>query len=176
MLVTEDLRHLFTYTQAKSVNRKLSSWLKGTLQDRVEFKALAKGFRHEQVNPAYGSQTCPYCDFVDSKNRKKDRFKCLHCGHEDMADRIAAQNYAKRVGDEEIGQYVPYSQVKTILLRRFHRRLETEKSVTVPGWTLDTAESVYPHHFSKPQHRLQPGEATRQTGRSIKERNKINTF
>jgi hypothetical protein len=32
------------------------AWLKGKLQDRIAFKALAEGFRHEQVNPAYGSQ------------------------------------------------------------------------------------------------------------------------
>jgi Putative transposase DNA-binding domain. len=40
----------------------------------------AEGFRHEQVNPAYGSQTCIRCGFVDAGNRNGDRFKCLHCG------------------------------------------------------------------------------------------------
>src|SRR5271163_1702802 len=88
------------------MNRKLSSWLRGKLQDRVAFKALAEGFRHEQVNPAYGSQSCPFCEFVDSRNRKGDRFQCLHCGHEDVSDRIAAQNYAipRAVRKLEFGQ------------------------------------------------------------------------
>jgi len=54
---------------------------------------------HQQVNPAYGSQSCPFCEFVDSRNRKGDRFQCLHCGHENASDRIAAQNYARRFGD-----------------------------------------------------------------------------
>jgi len=144
LLITEDLRHLFTYNNTKVMNRRLSSWLRGKIQERISFKALAKGFRHEQVNPAYGSQSCPECEFVDSKNRIQDRFVCSYCGHEDIADRVAAKNYARRFGDPEIGQYTPYSQVKTILLDRFHRRLEVGQLTTVPGRTLDTVELVHP--------------------------------
>lgn len=150
ILITEDLRHTFTCVHSRQMNRKLSSWLKGKLQDRIAFKALAEGFRHEQVNPAYGSQSCPYCEFVDHRNRKKDRFQCLHCGHEDISDRIAALNYARRFGDPEIGRYTSYRQVKTILLDRFHRRLETGKPVTVPGRTLETVVGMYPPTLSRP--------------------------
>jgi putative transposase len=137
LLITEDLHHAFTYDKPKSVNRRLSSWVRGTLQDRIEFKALAEGFRHEQVNCAYGSQSCPFCDFVDHRNREKDRFQCLNCGHENTSDRVAALNYARRYGDPEIGRYTPYRKVKTILLSRFHRRLEAGQPATVPGRTLD---------------------------------------
>jgi putative transposase len=149
ILITEDLRHTFSYGKTKKVNRKLSHWLRGKLQDRIAFKALAEGFRHEQVNPAYGSQNCPHCEFVDQKNRKEDRFQCLHCGYKDLSDRVAALNYARRLGDREIGRYTPYRQVKTILLDRFHRRLETEQSVTVPGRTLDTAVGMNPPPLSR---------------------------
>jgi putative transposase len=149
ILITEDLRHAFNYDKPKKVNRKLSNWLKGKLQDRIEFKALAEGFRHEQVNPAYGSQSCPHCEFVDQKNRKGDRFQCLHCGHEDLSDRVAALNYARRFGDPEIGRHTPYRQVKTILLDRFHRRLEAEQSATVPGRTLETAVVMDPPSLSR---------------------------
>jgi len=169
LLITEDLRHVFTYDKPKTVNRKFSSWVKGTIQDRIEFKALAEGFRHEQVNPAYGSQTCPNCGFVDSENRKRDRFRCLHCRHEDIADRVAALNYANRYGDQQIGRYTPYVQVKTILLERFHRRLEAEQSATVPGRTLDTVAEAHPppcrEQFTA--RREKP-----RTGRSLRERNK----
>ena len=149
LLITEDLRHTFTYDKPKAVNRRLSSWLRGKLQDRIAFKALAEGFRHEQVNPAYGSQSCPYCEFVDHRNRKSDRFQCLHCGHEDISDRIAALNYARRIDDPEIGRYTPYPQVKIILLNRFHRRLETGQPVTVPGRTLETVAGKYPPSLSE---------------------------
>ena len=149
LLITEDLRHTFKYDKSKQMNRRLSSWLRGKLQDRIAFKALAEGFRHEQVNPAYGSQSCPFCEFVDPRNRKNDHFQCLHCGHEDISDRIAAQNYARRFGDPEIGRYTPYRQVKTILLDRFHRRLETGQPVTVPGRTLETVVEMYPPSLSR---------------------------
>ena len=133
ILVTENLQHTFIYDKPKKVNRRLSSWIRGKLQDRIAFKALAEGFRHEQVNPAYGSQSCPLCEFVDKKNRIGDRFQCLHCRHEDTADRIAALNYARRMNDPEIGLYTPYSQVKIILQGRFHRRVEMGETPDCSG-------------------------------------------
>jgi putative transposase len=51
VLVTEDLRHAFLFDKPKSLNRRFSFWIKGVLQDRISFKALTKGFRHEQVHP-----------------------------------------------------------------------------------------------------------------------------
>ena len=144
LLITENLRHVFKYHKTKAMNRKLSSWLRGVIQNRVSFKALAEGFRHEQVNPAYGSQLCPLCGFVDQKNRIGDKFRCLYCRHEDASDRVAAKNYAKRFGDQEITLYTPYKEVKTILLDKFHRRLEAEQSATVPGRTLETVEGINP--------------------------------
>jgi len=133
ILVTENLRHAFTYDKPKKVNRRLSSWIRGKLQDRIAFKALAEGFRHEQVNPAYGSQSCPHCEFVDQGNRSGDRFQCLHCRHENTADRIAAMNYARRLDDPEIGLYTPYSQVKIILQDRFRRRVEMGETPDCSG-------------------------------------------
>jgi IS605 OrfB family transposase len=144
ILITEDLRARFRYNKSKHLNRKLSYWVRGEIQDRVSFKALAKGFRHEQVNPAYGSQTCPICGFVDKRNRKQDKFVCLYCKHEDVADRVAATNYAKRYRDGNIWRGMPPHQVKTVLLDAFHRRLEKEKSLTVPGRTLDTVKGEHP--------------------------------
>lgn len=147
VLITEDLSHAFTFDKPRSVNRKLSNWVKGVLKDRVQFKGLSKGFRHEVVNPAYGSQTCPKCGYVDSSNRNGDKFLCLHCSHADHADKVAAINYLQRYGDPEITLYTPYRAVKTVLLGRFHSRLETAKAqavaVTVPGRTPDT-EPVAP--------------------------------
>lgn len=39
---------------------------------------------------------------------------------------------------------MPYNQVKSILLKKFHHRLETGLPVTVLGRTLDTVTKVYP--------------------------------
>src|SRR3990167_397312 len=149
LLITEDLRSSFTYNKSKTLNRRLSSWVRGEIQDRISFKALTECFRHEQVHPAYGSQICLFCGFVDNRNRKGDKFRCLHCKHENVADRVAAVNYARRYGDEEIRRHMPCRQVKTILLDRFFRRLETGQPVTVPGKTLETVEERIHRILSK---------------------------
>ena len=133
IVVSENLTHAFSYNRGRTWNRRLSAWVKGELKDRLAFKALAKGFSHQQVNPAYTSQTCFPCGFVDSKNRKGNQFQCLNCRHVSDADWMAATNLKSRYFDRDITRYTPYRAVKKILLERFHRRLETESSGTVSG-------------------------------------------
>ncbi len=135
VLITENLRHVFAFDKPKGVNRKLSSWIRGIIQDRAEFKALEGRSLHKQVNPAYGSQTCDHCGFVWNQNRKGDAFKCLFCGHEAASDRVAAMNYLTRSTDKDIGLYVPYASVKQILVSRFRRRLEC--------WDFDVSPALF---------------------------------
>lgn len=138
-VISESLSHMFDYQHGRTWNRRLSAWVKGTLVERLEFKALAKGFSHKQVNPAYTSQTCPSCSYVDHKNRKGDKFQCLHCRYENHADWVAAMNLRSRYFDREITRYTPYREVKRILQTKFQRRLETDLSGTVSARIPDTA-------------------------------------
>ncbi len=105
--------------KSKKMSRLVSMWTRTILNDRMEFKALAEGFCHKQVNPAYTSQTCPFCGYVHKNNRKGDMFQCLKCGHADVSDRIAAINLLARYNDPEITLYTPKEQVKSVLDRRF---------------------------------------------------------
>jgi hypothetical protein len=75
-------------------------------------------------------------------------------------------------GDRYGKRYTPYWQVKTILLSRFHRRLEAEKSVTVPGRTPDAVQSECPPHFVETILVAGSEKFHVQTGRSLGERNK----
>jgi hypothetical protein len=101
------------------MSRQVSLWPRGILQERTDFKALAAGCRREQVNPAYTSQMCPHCGFVNGKNRNGDRFKCLNCGLEQDADRVAAMNLKARRTGPDITLWTPKERVKIILLDRF---------------------------------------------------------
>jgi putative transposase len=56
------------------------------------YKAENAGIEVILVNPAYTSQMCYECKFVDSGNRNGEAFKCLACGHRDHADTNAAKN------------------------------------------------------------------------------------
>ena len=110
--------------KSKGMSRLVSYWMRGSLKERLEFLALAIGFRHQQVNPAYSSQMCPTCLFVHKDNRKGDLFKCLNCGYTDHADRVSAINLDARVKDNEITVYTPKAVVKSILQARFITSLQ----------------------------------------------------
>ena len=119
----------------------MSRRVRGTIDERLDFKASARGSCRKHVNPAYSSQTCPTCGYLDKKNRNGDTFQCLNCGHRDDADRIAAQNLLARWNDPDITLFTPKERVRTILLDRFTARLreaEGNPSRSVSGWTLGT--------------------------------------
>jgi predicted site-specific integrase-resolvase len=136
-------------------------------------------YTHDQYLEVIGKKSTAkklitYCR-VSSAGQKSDLIS-QRKAIEALSDRVAAMNYARRFGDQEIGLYMPYSQVKTILLDRFHRRLETGQPVTVPGRTLEAVRDIYPQMSFEIGKISQPEETTSKTGRSIRERNKINTF
>jgi putative transposase len=135
---------------SKEISRRVSYWSRSTLKERIEFKASAAGCRREQVNPAYTSQTCPECGYLDKMNRKGDVFQCQKCGHRGAADQIAAQNQKSRYYDRGITLYTPKETVREILLNDYHARLEhrnasssraiedeKNRTMTVPGQTLE---------------------------------------
>lgn len=75
------------------------------------------------VNPAYTSQTCSNCGYVDKKNRKtQESFCCLKCGKKLNADVNGARNVFIRSSDEEITVYKSRKLVLQILIKRYLER------------------------------------------------------
>jgi transposase len=60
------------------------------ISNRAERSGMAIGL----VNPAYTSQTCHQCGLIGV--RKRHRFTCPSCGHQDHADVNAARNIRDR--------------------------------------------------------------------------------
>ncbi|MDD2677120.1 MAG: zinc ribbon domain-containing protein, partial [Methylacidiphilaceae bacterium] len=55
------------------------------------------GIEHTEVNPAFSSQECSACGYVDRRNRTgQSRLQCLWCGNEWHADLKAASNIGAR--------------------------------------------------------------------------------
>ncbi len=131
VLVSEDLSHSFDYKRSKKWNRRLSAWARGVIKDRIEFKASVGCSHREQVNPAYSSQMCPSCGYVDQRNRNGDRFQCTHCGYMGQSDEVAALNLLSRFGDSELSRYMPYQRVRAVLDERFQRRRESDAATGV---------------------------------------------
>lgn len=74
----------------------LNQWPFSQLQEFTAYKAAQNGVRTVMVDPAYTSQKCNRCGYVDARNRDRARFDCLRCGHSDNADHNAALNIRDR--------------------------------------------------------------------------------
>lgn len=74
----------------------LNQWPFSQLQEFTAYKAAQNGVMTMMIDPAYTSQKCNHCGYVDARNRDHSRFDCLRCGHSDNADHNAALNIRDR--------------------------------------------------------------------------------
>jgi IS605 OrfB family transposase len=95
VLSIEDLKkvkHGSRGTFSRVFNRRLSHWLYRTLVQLLERKCEEEGIQLVVKDPFKTSQFCSTCNRWDRRNRKDDRFKCVHCGYQSHADHNAAHN------------------------------------------------------------------------------------
>jgi IS605 OrfB family transposase len=82
----------------------LHSWAFAQLGSFLAYKAKKAGMAFVDVDPAYTSQTCSACGWVDKRNRRSQAvFECGRCRFVGHADHNAAINIAKR-GVERWGE------------------------------------------------------------------------
>lgn len=75
----------------------LKNWSYYDLQEKIKYKAEEKGIEVVKINPEYTSQRCSKCGYIDKENRPtQEKFKCLKCGMEALADYNAAKNIAEQ--------------------------------------------------------------------------------
>jgi IS605 OrfB family transposase len=73
------------------------SWAFAQLGVFLGYKAQAAGVVFVEVDPAYTSQTCHVCGWVDKRNRRsQSEFECGRCGFVGHADHNAAKVLATR--------------------------------------------------------------------------------
>lgn len=73
-------------------NRRLSHWLYAKVTKWLERRCEEVGVQLVKMSPWKTSQFCRFCNKWDKRNRSGDKFKCVHCGHEEQADINASQN------------------------------------------------------------------------------------
>ena len=124
-IVCEDLTKTFKSKNfGKTINRRLSGWVKGLMADAIDTVASRRGSRVVQVNAAYTSQICSQCGCLGK--RTGDKFHCTQgCGAVMQADVNAATNILARLYDKELHRWLPFQKVKQILLKRCRRSDET---------------------------------------------------
>ncbi|HEV8192173.1 MAG TPA: zinc ribbon domain-containing protein [Ktedonobacterales bacterium] len=77
------------------------------------------GFVPARSKSAYSSQECHRCHYVARENRPNQQtFCCVVGGHTNHADRNAAENLARRLGDQELAVCADRQAIKSVLDRR----------------------------------------------------------
>lgn len=64
---------------SKKFNHKLQRWSYQKATVKIERLCEEQGIELVKVSPAYTSQTCSKCGFVDSHSRKGETFECTNC-------------------------------------------------------------------------------------------------
>lgn len=72
--------------------RRNNNWAYRHLSNRLVEHGHIEGFNVFYVEPAYSSQTCPICSFIDKANRARNSFCCKQCGYTNHADTVGAIN------------------------------------------------------------------------------------
>ena len=101
-LVFEDLDYV-QLGRNKSQKRQINL-IKGILTVLEEkIKQMDLPIEIHYVNPAYTSQTCPHCYYVDRNNRdsKQGKFRCQHCGFTAIDD-VTYQGLTKVIPKEHL--------------------------------------------------------------------------
>lgn len=126
-LVLEDLTWASEYKRPKNVNRRLHAWMKGYIQERLEYYANIFGAKITMINPAHTSQICHHCG--GRGIRKGKVFVCPYCGAVMDADDNASHNIKARRDDKEITRYMHKDKVREILDRRFAQEWAKTKTL-----------------------------------------------
>jgi IS605 OrfB family transposase len=101
VLVVEGLHNLSNGTRlkrrlSKNMRRSVHGWRWRLWLDSLKALCDEHCVSYQEVSPAYTSQTCPACGFVNRGNRNGEKFKCLECSYSDNADSNGAVNILKR--------------------------------------------------------------------------------
>lgn len=92
-------------------------------QKRFAYRALHNSLGHkakvEKVNPAYSSQMCPSCGYINRGNRHGIIFICRCCGKKSHADVVGGINLLGRSGDKQMAGY------NQLLMALSHRTVGT---------------------------------------------------
>lgn len=106
-----------------TINRLLSRFGKNIIEQKLASIAETLGIEIQKINPAYTSQECHKCHYVDKRNRKDQKhFVCKFCGNVCNADVNAARNHFIRSSDGDLANI--YNSKNIVLQKLVHRFLE----------------------------------------------------
>ncbi len=112
-IVVEKL-HFRNPSLSRRMNRLVTNAGRRIVEEKLDDLHEQYGIEVEYVNPAYSSQECSACSYVDEKNRTGERFSCRWCGRTLHADVNASRNLRTRRSRPAVGSV---TQTKAAVLR-----------------------------------------------------------
>lgn len=106
---------------SRKLNRIVSRAGRNAFTKKLNDLHVTHGIKTEKVNPAYTSQECNGCHYVDKKNRKGEYFHCKFCGKKIHADVSGSRNILRRSQDKSY-LYMKKEDILKSLDTSFHNR------------------------------------------------------
>jgi putative transposase len=122
-------------TLSRRLNRIIQNCGRKAIKAKLAEIEEVLGVPTVEVNPAYSSQECSNCHYVDRRNRKdRDHFHCLWCGLKLHADVNGSRTTGIRRSDGQVGSvYLHRKQVLDVLVRRHIERWGRSCRIGRPG-------------------------------------------
>jgi transposase, IS605 OrfB family, central region len=110
---------------SKRMNRMIQNFGKRYIKEKLQRLQELYGIEITEINPAYTSQECSCCGYVDKRNRRDTQeFECKACGNKTNAQVNGAKNILKR---SSLGNLTK-KQVLKMLIEKYLERLKGCKS------------------------------------------------
>ncbi|MEM3368641.1 MAG: RNA-guided endonuclease TnpB family protein [Thermoproteota archaeon] len=110
---------------SKRMNRLVSNFGKRVIKEKIKRLKEIYGIEIVEVNPAYSSQTCCKCGYIDKRNRKDTQtFICRACGYKANAQVNGARNILNRRSIEGVKVHTPKKVVLKILVKQYLERFK----------------------------------------------------
>jgi len=119
-----------SFELSKRMNRLVQNFGKRYVKEKLQRLKELYGIEVVEVNPAYTSQECSSCGYVDERNRRNTRkFECKACGRKINAQVNASRNFLQRSSLKEfLNANLPKKKVLKMLVKRYLERLKGWKS------------------------------------------------
>lgn len=114
--------------KGKNFNRKMSTWIKGYIDERINYYAQLYDIKIVYVSAAYTSQFCAKCGARLEKRigEHHEIGVCPNCGYIN-ANTNAAKQVESRIHDKEITRYTNYKKVEQIMIDRYNKKLKKQQ-------------------------------------------------
>ncbi|MEZ0322838.1 MAG: transposase [Hydrogenothermaceae bacterium] len=111
---------------SRRLNRIIQNFGKRIFKQKLDSLREEYNIEITQINPAYTSQECSSCGYIDKSNRKDtNSFECKVCGKKINAQVNGAKNILKRASlFREIRPTATKKQVLNILIKRYVERVK----------------------------------------------------